>query len=110
MTSFDALLNSNPLNGYGNYSQNASFYNPGEEIYTGFLNSNNFSTSVLSSIGNIGLDSSWFSFGDLNGLMNNPPQAVKESLNNGQDLNGLLNNMPPMVEQALNTDYSYGLF
>lgn len=112
MTNFDSLLKADVLNGFGIGSNSSkissSFFNGGEEIYTGFLKPNNLVNSILKDLGSsIGLDADWMNFGDINTVLNNPPEIVQDALKGGGDLGQILNNPPPMVQDALNYDYNF---
>lgn len=110
MTNFLSNLNLDFLGSYsGNSTPLSSFLNPSESIYTGFLNFSN-SSSVASSLVGYDINSSWLDTSmDLNGLLNNPPPMVSDSLKGGQSPLDLLNNQPDVIKDALNYDYNNDL-
>ena len=107
MTNFLSNLNLDFLgSSSGNSTPQSSLLNPSESIYNGFLNFSS-SSSVASSLVGYDLDSNWLDVGaDLNGLLNNPPPMVSESLKSSQSLTDILNNQPDVVKDALNYDYN----
>lgn len=103
MTNFLSALSLGFLGGSQNQTNvSSNFFNPSESIYTGFLNFSN-SSSVASNLVGYDLDESWSNGGtSLGDLLNNPPEAVSDSLKPGQHPLDLLNNQPEIVSDALN--------